>query len=120
MIWLLLFWTMSTPHSWESVRHNWEVDGSATGSDRRSVEGEEAANWGFAECSDSDQELPIPPGDEYTNAMLEYLNARVLNATQFCILMHYAGNAGIKQAVKFGHRPGVTHPPPPPPPKKTN
>jgi hypothetical protein len=87
-------------HSWECVaaapkrrRHAWEHEGG----DPPPVDPE----------SDSDFELePDSPGVEYVAAMLQLLHARTLNASQFCVLMYWAGLAGIQDARKYGYPPG--------------
>ena len=57
--------------------------------------------------SDSDgQEGVMPDGSEFVKLMTSYLMTRVLNATQFCQLMYWAGKAGIEVGQPFGVHPG--------------
>ena len=83
--------------------HAWE--------NRSTTEGEEEDDdldrWGV--CSDPDDEDVEPestPGMDFARMMLRLLFTGTLSAMTFCILMWYAGRAGIAEAVPYGKAPG--------------
>eukprot|EP00974_Lingulodinium_polyedra_P018692 1810728-Lingulodinium_polyedra.AAC.1 len=79
---------MASTHSWERPRHAWEQ------AQPEPAGGPEA--WGDA--SDEDELPDGGPAEEFVSMMLDLLLIRTLSAKQFCILMHFAGKAGIAQA----------------------
>jgi hypothetical protein len=97
---------MSASHRWEfggassSARtHRWEDSGPP--------EPPDAADAGGGDSDESDFEVvPSTPGEEFVAGCLELYWSRVLNARQFCEMMHNAGRAGITEARRFGLPPG--------------
>ena len=85
-------------HSWETPSHSWDNPAG----DNAALDDE---GWGY-DSSDW-EEPPTPPGEEFVQLMLSYLNDRTLNAKQFCQLMYMAGKAGVKDATKYGLAPGA-------------
>ena len=94
---------MAAGHSWENRAHNWE---------RAAFHVPEGAPdlWGDPD-SDSDLDeayVASSYADEFVSLMLNLLCTRTLNCKQFCVLMYWAGKAGITSANKYGFRPDAS------------
>jgi hypothetical protein len=78
-------------HSWEDRRTNWDD-----------------VDLNLGECTDTDDEVDreITDGTEFVRYMLSLMFASTISATIFCIVMWYAGRAGIKEATSYGLKPG--------------
>lgn len=88
---------MSSAHSWEQHRHSWERP--------RRPKPPGDPEWG-GECSDSEEEPEMTPGEQFVDFMLSLLMLRVLSSKQFCIAMYWAAKAGLDAAAKYGKAPG--------------
>lgn len=97
---------MAGAHSWEN-RPNEPIEDRRHAWENRDLAGDDP---GFRSGSDDDLE-DIPESsaaDEFVRFMITLLMSSTLSATMFAQIMYYAARAGIKEATKYGLRPGQT------------
>ena len=67
-------------------------------------------NWKFEpdpdDNGDPDCEEEWQPAHEFLNLVIRLLLYSSISATTFCLIMYWAARAGIKEAEKYGLRPG--------------
>ena len=63
--------------------------------------------FGNGAYESSDDDVEEDPAGDFINFCKSLLLLRVLNSRQFCILLYYAGLAGIREATKYGLRPAA-------------
>ena len=90
------------------ARHSWEDPPTAGLAARRAWEDSDEESAKSHSSSRSDFELPAEtPAQKFIGVMTSLFLSRTLNARQFCVLMHYAGAAGVAGASEFGHPPNA-------------
>ena len=92
---------MAVEHSWD--RHQWGDDGWDDAGDHLDWDG-----GAFEpEWDDNDHvEEQWSAGQEFMNLLIKLLLYSSISATTFCLICYWAGRAGIKEAIKYGLRPG--------------
>ena len=66
-------------------------------------------NWEFEPDPEDDvdqKEEEWQPAHEFLNLVIKLLLYSSISATTFCLIMYWAARAGIKEAEKYGLRPG--------------
>ena len=103
-------------HSWEDAPEPWELLAGGTGGVGPNASNVAAGDvpdpWGNAvdgfgqPDSDSEhEEPPRTPGAEMVDYCTKLLHERSISSKDFSIIMHFAGLAGVQEAVPFGFRP---------------
>ena len=99
---------MASPRPWEDDAvgsSGWEDDAVGAPLDEAGWE-VESDGGGTTSGSDSESDKDEDPALSFVRVMIDLLIGRSLNARQFCLLMYYAGKAGIPSASKHGLKPG--------------
>ena len=108
-------------HDWDSASEDGDVGAAASGAhdwedavhappsdhdwDERSASASEVEGFGQPADSCSEDEMPQTPSAEFISYCTQMLNLRTITYRDFCIIMYWAGKAGVAIASKLGLRP---------------
>ena len=105
-VWLENSWAISLVHAFAIMSHSWE--NRPRDQDHHHQWENRDLDWDDGDRSDSDLEgdRQNTPGEDFENFLVDLFIHSAISANIFSQIMWFASEAGIKEAAKYGMKPG--------------